>query len=113
MSNVAERVAAGAALLDENVPGWHAMIDVETLVVRNVQECILGQLFRPTSYEHYSSGYDRALNILELSECDCCAKDGESSPAYGFTIEDGANVDSEFNALQEEWERLIALRLAV
>ncbi|GAA2321293.1 hypothetical protein GCM10010149_87880 [Nonomuraea roseoviolacea subsp. roseoviolacea] len=41
----AERVAAGAALLDKNLPGWAARIDTETFSLASLYKCILGQLF--------------------------------------------------------------------
>jgi hypothetical protein len=45
VSTVAERVARGAALLDETVPGWDQRIDLDLLDVDCCERCILGQLF--------------------------------------------------------------------
>ena len=39
-----ERVAAGAALLDEKFPGWDAQIDLATLDIQRYTQCIGGQL---------------------------------------------------------------------
>jgi hypothetical protein len=41
---VAERVAAGAQLLDEQVPGWYRQIDTSTLDMADGCNCICGQL---------------------------------------------------------------------
>ena len=40
-----EAVARGAALLDEKVPGWWKVIDLEKLRMQNCTNCMLGQLF--------------------------------------------------------------------
>lgn len=45
MSTIAERVAAGAAWLDENVPDWVERIDLARLDVSDCVDCVLGQLF--------------------------------------------------------------------
>ena len=42
---LAERVAAGAALLDERAPGWRAKIDTAVLDLDSDERCILGQVF--------------------------------------------------------------------
>jgi hypothetical protein len=43
-STIAERVAAGAAWLDANRPGWVERIDLETLDLGDPCRCIVGQL---------------------------------------------------------------------
>lgn len=45
VSTVAERVAAGAAWLDENRPRWEDYIDLERLMLDDEEDCILGQLY--------------------------------------------------------------------
>lgn len=45
MSDVAQRVAAGAAWLDANVEGWLDSIDLDTLAMEMCEQCVLGQLF--------------------------------------------------------------------
>ena len=42
---LAERVEAGAALLDERAPGWRAKIDTAVLDLNSDSRCILGQVF--------------------------------------------------------------------
>lgn len=39
------RVAVGAALLDQTVPGWWQRVDLETLDICRYNRCVLGQLF--------------------------------------------------------------------
>jgi hypothetical protein len=51
MSTIAERVAAGAAFLDEHDPGWQERIDLDTLYIGSCERCILGQL-----HEDYAFG---------------------------------------------------------
>jgi hypothetical protein len=42
---VRDRVARGAALLDEKRPGWAAEIDLDDLEMGSCFSCVLGQLF--------------------------------------------------------------------
>jgi hypothetical protein len=43
--NIYERAEKGAKLLDEKVPGWAAIIDLEKLKMDSMRECVLGQIF--------------------------------------------------------------------
>lgn len=45
MSDVAERVARGAAWLDEKYPQWFDKIDLSTLDLSRCTECVLGQVY--------------------------------------------------------------------
>lgn len=45
MDSIESRVAKGADLLDREFPGWWAMIDVETLDIGCISNCVLGQVF--------------------------------------------------------------------
>ncbi len=45
MLTITERVARGAALLDEQRPGWAGEINTEELEMSCCFDCILGQLF--------------------------------------------------------------------
>lgn len=38
-------VAAGAARLDEHIPGWPARVDLDSLDLADCAQCVLGQLF--------------------------------------------------------------------
>lgn len=44
LPTIAERVAAGAAWLDEHEPGWVDRIDLGRLNIRRCADCIGGQL---------------------------------------------------------------------
>jgi hypothetical protein len=45
VSDVAERVARGAAWLDQKYPQWYAKIDLGTLDLGNCTQCVLGQVY--------------------------------------------------------------------
>lgn len=45
MSTIEERVARGAAWLDDNVLGWQNRIDLDRLDMGNRYHCVLGQLY--------------------------------------------------------------------
>lgn len=45
MISIAERVAAGAAWLDEHYPTWWEKIEISTLNVASCHHCVLGQVY--------------------------------------------------------------------
>lgn len=45
MSDIKERVARGAAWLDEKYPGWFLKIDLGTLDLSRCTQCVLGQVY--------------------------------------------------------------------
>lgn len=45
METIAQRVEAGARLLDQEYPGWHRKIVVEKIKILSCTKCILGQLY--------------------------------------------------------------------
>jgi uncharacterized protein YfkK (UPF0435 family) len=66
---VDERVAAGAALLDQILPGWEGKINIEVLDIGDSDACILGQLFDgsvPEGVADFPVGFrtDQALHNL-------------------------------------------------
>lgn len=90
MATVEERVAAGAALLDEKQPDWFKLIDCATLNIASADQCVCGQLF-----EGFYAGI-RELGI-----------DGKSSE-YGFAV-GGDPVD----VINATWrETIVQRRLA-
>ena len=98
LAEVAERVERGAALLDEKEPGWAARIDVGKFDIGSGCRCALGQLygrFHDGLYEVFPSGEYQARS-------------------YGFMWEEGDEdgEPSEIAALNDEWRRVIAERLA-
>lgn len=48
---VQERVARGAAWLDEQKPGWEDLIDFDTLDLSSCSLCVVGQVFACGPYE--------------------------------------------------------------
>lgn len=58
-SDIAERVEAGAAFLDERHPGWVDDIDTEKLDLIDCRVCVLGQLF---------GSFSRGLDTLDLGD---------------------------------------------
>jgi hypothetical protein len=98
---VAERVAKGAALLDEKVPGWDQRIDLEILAMRGTCECVLGQLFEPTP--EGADGYWVGLDRLAISRLGAA-----HAAEYGFACET-SEIES-YVALGAEWRRLIGAR---
>ena len=96
---IAERVAAGAALLDEHRPGWDGQIDLERLSLPSTCDCILGQIFPDTDDgdDGYWAGLaDHDLGIL-TSDRAC---------ALGFASDYG------YKPLEAEWTRVITERRA-
>lgn len=83
-ATIAERVAAGAAFLDEHEPGWVDQIDPDRLDLGSSCRCVVGQLqvhlFRYTiNDEPYLRALDRyqvadpfvlGFNAIDLREYD-------------------------------------------
>lgn len=90
---VAARVAAGAAWLDENRPGWEGSIDLETLDMQNSCRCILGQL---------DGDFYDALARMCFSE----KVRGAWSVAHGFE----PGWDDPWSALDEAWISLVKVK---
>ena len=100
------RARCGAALLDDQDPGWHARIDPGTLSLGDGGACVLGQL-----WGDYRLGLGRA-RILDLSS----APTRFVSPvdlgfqAVGDLGEAAESLDYTF--LTRAWRELLAARLA-
>ena len=90
---IAARVARGAALLDERIPGWDQRIDLDTLDIDSCQNCVLSQLFGSPQ------------NAFDFN------------PYYGFDIED-YNPRSRLSSIRRaqrltaQWRRVIGARRA-
>lgn len=93
--SIEQRVADGATFLDANVVGWVDKIDLKTLRINCLCNCVLGQLF-----EEYGSG----LIALDVH-------DGRD---FGFDVleKDYMNNKAEYAALTDEWKRVILARRA-
>jgi hypothetical protein len=83
-----QAVAGGAAFLDIKRPGWAARIDADTLRVRSMRDCVIGQLY---------GGYFRGLLRLRLSPF--------RAHRYGFDT----GIHPGF-ALDRAWSELIRKR---
>src|SRR5258708_26132125 len=98
MTTIAERVARGAALLDEKTPGWDKGIYLCILDIDNCERCVLGQVYEAQDGNDY--GYSTGLKVLGVGI-------GDPERDYGF---DG-DWD-ERNDLTAAWRELIESRRA-
>jgi hypothetical protein len=97
IERTAERVAKGAALLDDKKPGWAERIDLGKLQMHSCYECILGQLFAADHLTDAHTPFGVGIRALLLAD------DDDVPSAYGF---DGHDAD----ALNAEWEHVITER---
>lgn len=88
-NRVEERVARGAARLDEVRPGWHRNVNVQTLDISSGRNCALGQVFGS-----YGVGTVAAGVTIDSAQ-------------HGFL----SSVDATYGELTAEWKRLIETRL--
>ncbi len=101
MTTIAERVARGAALLDEQLPGWADHIDLGELALESPCRCILGQLWQGKDPEE---PYEMALGELNL--------DYGEDDAAGFDKMPGTGNWGEYAQLTGAWRELIESRRA-
>ncbi|HZE34072.1 MAG TPA: hypothetical protein VE198_21895 [Actinoallomurus sp.] len=97
------RVARGAALLDEKLPGWDQRIDLGRLNLQSECNCILGQEFADRS----TSPYMAAVFELGLGNW--------SASEHGFDLlgEEESRIterESTYAALTAEWRTVILAR---
>lgn len=102
---VEDRVARGAALLDEKVPGWVDLIDLDTLDLGSPCRCILGQTFADhpdADLTPFTFGVDSIFKV---------GADADDIAAYGFEVylDDLADY---YWSLTDEWTRVILARRA-
>lgn len=95
---MSDRVAAGAAFLDAQRPGWRDRVDATTLSMGSSSRCVLGQLF---------GDYHVGIEALDVG--------GEgTSVDYGFTCdywgdkEDGCTCDALAPYWRAQLERVSA-----
>jgi hypothetical protein len=119
MSTITERVAAGAAWLDANRPGWVERIDLDTLDLGDPCRCVLGQDFAADS-QGYTSGFDAGLVAVTDGGL---TEDGYRHAAdAGFYAvadlsdndddDDGFRMNKEYRELTDAWRALIRERRA-
>ena len=95
MTTITERVAAGAAFLDEHDYRWFRHVDVASLRLEDCFSCVLGQLTG-----RYRDGLDQfgldAARAVDLGFAE-----------LGFLV-----ADCDYPALTAEWKRVITERRA-
>jgi hypothetical protein len=137
MNDIADRVARGAAWLDEKYPAWFEGMDLSTLDLGNCTRCVLGQVYTgviPAAEQGQvlaqaialvTAGYDDALEYAqEYREEVASGQFGgyqiltdfhelpEDGVLHGFVARsDGMEGDLvEYAALLDEWTRVIISR---
>lgn len=109
--SIAENVASGMDLLDEEYPGWEELIDLDTLDLSSDCGCILGQLYDDKALQAEGatfSPYEYALFALEIAE--------DEEVELGFFAPGrwtGPDCTLDWTGLRDEWVRQIKARLAV
>lgn len=122
MSEVTERVAAGAAWLDEVMPGWFNDIDLSTMKIKTTCNCVLAQLVKDVDNEwgwlkeHPESRFDAWVWEDEDAGQVAVPDDiWQKVPAH-LTYEEASSLGFvarsfdttyEYGLLQDEWEQLI------
>jgi hypothetical protein len=122
LSTIAERVALGAAFLDEHDPPWWREIDLETLDLGSGDRCVLGQRCplevltawlgsAPEDGEDHEFRYHAYAGMLTgFSRTERDALE-DWAIARGFNRPFG-DADSEYDDLTAEWARVIRERRA-
>ena len=117
MSTIAERVAAGAAFLDEHDPDWWRAdaaraIDLGSLDLGEPEHCVLGQRCPLESPEH-SAWWAQECALLGLPENVTVARVSHWSDDHGFSLGD-PSCEHEYlwSDLTAEWKRVITERRA-
>lgn len=100
---VRERVAHGAALLDEKSPGWWRTLVPESIDVRYYERCVLGSINPEAGY--LALVYELGLDPVDFDEL----------VARGFDVEDEYSSGSEshresYARVTDTWRNLIVTR---
>lgn len=110
MTEFEERVAKGAALLDDSQPGWADRIDLETFDILDPCGCTLGQLF---------SWYSAGCAYFGFSHDDEADRTQDAAHEFGFfeNAHEGEETTSteryeRWRALDAAWMNLIHDRKA-
>lgn len=110
---ITERVAQGAALLDEKLPGWHERIDVGRLDLGDTCDCILGQEFASHPDVDVDNDWSGTspfdIGVRELFAAPWYASAGQAE-AHGFDAIGKLGRMAEVDALTAEWRRVILAR---
>jgi hypothetical protein len=111
MSGIAERVAAGAALLDQHRPGWHRQVDLACLDARRDDYLdVLSQLY---------GDFEQGVGVLCEAEAGSATADvwGLTSPTNCWARDHGFDIDTPvwdvigaYAELADQWRAEIARR---
>jgi hypothetical protein len=95
-------IAAGAAVLDQHVPGWRDRIDTDTLDLANCHACVLGQLY---------GNFIRGLEVVGPAGTSLTAKT-LCAAEHGFYAVGAGDDDlhQEYQQLTDGWREEIARR---
>jgi hypothetical protein len=91
-----KEIARGAALLDQQFPGWDEHIDVERLDMLECADCIFGQFF---------GSYDDGVRTFPQF-----VRSNNERYSHGFSLKTNSENDPRWNELRDAWVRLITLR---
>lgn len=114
-----KEVAAGAAWLDKEFPGWEREIDLGTLDLEHCQSCICGQSLRGLVGNNIESGYHAAIILgAKVSEDWVWNQDFVWALSWardhGFAVDDRDVSDNHyrtaFDELDVHWSTLIKER---
>lgn len=112
---ITERVAAGAAFLDEHDPQWwradvERAIDLDDLDLANGDSCVLGQRcpleIRSDNATHFGSW----VWILAGSRDESTVEDWATSRGFQVSWGESPNGDRAYGRLTAEWKRVIGER---
>lgn len=83
---VEAQVTRAALMLDENKPGWHKLINPETLDLRSSQQCVLGQVYGSfaTGVGRLMVAYDTSIPLLAFT------RSPDSPNTHGLWLEEVA-----------------------
>ena len=119
MTGITERVAAGAAFLDEHDPGWWQRVELPTLDLACEEHCVLGQTCPLEVLDRYTRQRwgDGALNESEdryLAYASDLSGFIEKDDITDWAIEHGFTLisgrDAPWPDLTAEWKRVIQER---
>ena len=95
------RVVRGAELLDERMPGWPLMIDLDAFELANGAKCVLGQIgLCVYDKAEYGATGDRLLGDAW----------GPEAYAHGFLGSCVTNGEGDWQRLDQDWRLAILAR---
>lgn len=113
-ATITERVAAGAAFLDEREPGWLYRIDLARLDLHAPCKCVLGQLATDKHFDLGTWSWSEICSVFGISVFDPAAAQSDYDLGFNAAWPLGDEVTSlaDYAALTAEWRRYIEARRA-